>query len=126
MASLTERLEAAAYALTGPGTVKERLERAYGTHLADLQPNDFPREFRAEFQQLIDALHRERALPGDTVLKASLRKLSGEQAARYAMLIVRAYGGVAALKSSPAVLQVLPGTTTALTRLLAAEAGRHR
>lgn len=125
MASLTEKLEAAAYALTGPGTVKERLERAYGTQLADLQPGDFPREFRAEFQQLIDALHRERALPGDTVLKASLRKLSGEQATCFAMLIVRAYGRVAALKSSPSV-QVMPGATTPLTLLLAAEAGRHR
>jgi len=125
MASLTERLEAAVYALTGAGSVKERLERAYSAQLADLQPNDFPREFRAEFQQLIDALHRERALPGDSVLKASLRKLSSEQAAHYAMLIVRTYGRVAALKSAPAV-QALPGTATPLTLLLAAEAGRHR
>lgn len=125
MASLTEKLEAAAYALTGSGTVKERLARAYGSQLADLHPNDFPREFRAEFQQLIDALHRERALPGDTVLKASLRKLSSEQATHFAMLIVRAYGRVAALKS-PQPVQMRGSATTPLAVLLNAEAARHR
>jgi hypothetical protein len=55
---------------------------------------------RDEFQELITALHRERALPGDTVLRASLRKLSTVEAGRYAKLIIRTYARVAAIKSS--------------------------
>lgn len=106
MASLSERLEAAAMVLTGSEAMKDRLSRAWTSHLSDLQARDFPRELREGFQELHDTLQRERALAGDTVLKASLRKLSNADAARFAALIVRAYGQVATLKSAQE--QLLP------------------
>jgi hypothetical protein len=98
MVSLSERFEAAASTLVGSESVKDRLGMAWSNHLADLELRDFPRDVREEFEQLKLALSRERALPGDTVLKASLRKLSAAEATRYAALIVRTYGRVAALK----------------------------
>jgi hypothetical protein len=122
MASLSERLEAAAVTLASSGTLKERLALAYSQHLSDLDAKDFPREFRDEFAELIETLHRERALPGDTVLKASLRKLSNDEAARFATLIIRTYGRIAALKTPPG-LQALPRATAPLAIYLAAEAG---
>lgn len=108
MSSLSERLEAAAMALSGPEAIKERLHNAWSAHLADLELRDFPREVRDEFSVMIDALGRERALPGDSVLKASLRKMSNAEAAQYAGLIVRTYGRVAALKSPPVSLVPRP------------------
>ncbi len=47
---------------------------------------------------MIQALHRAQALPGDDVVKASVRKLSNEEACRYAELVVRLYGMFAGMK----------------------------
>ena len=104
MSSLSDRLEAAALALSGSEGIKERLHNAWSAHLADLELRDFPREVREEFAAMIGALSRERALPGDSILKASLRKMSHSEAAQYAGLIVRTYGRVAALKTPPVAL----------------------
>jgi hypothetical protein len=100
MASLSERLEAAAIIIAGSEAIKDRLYRAWSLHLSDLQSRDFPRDLRDDFIAIQDALCRERALAGDTVLKASLRKLSSNEATRFATTIVRAYGQVATLKSA--------------------------
>ena len=43
-------------------------------------------------------MQRARALPGDDVVKASVRKLSNEEARRYAELVVRLYGMFAGMK----------------------------
>lgn len=104
MTSLSERLESAALALSGPQGIKERLFAAWNGHLSDLELRDFPREVRDDFEAMRQALSRERALPGDSVLKASLRKLSNDEAARYAALIIRTYGTVAALKAPQVTL----------------------
>jgi hypothetical protein len=97
MASLNERLESAAMIMAGSEAIKDRLFRAWSQHLADLQARDFPRDLRDGFVEIQAALCRERALAGDTVLKASLRKLSVADSTRFATLIVRAYGHVATL-----------------------------
>jgi hypothetical protein len=120
MASLTERLEAAAFALAGQGAIKDRLADAYINHLADLEVRDFPRELRDEFAEFVEAMHRERALPGDSVIKASLRKLSNADASRYATLIVRSYGRVAAIRTNT-TLQILPRANAPLAKFLASE-----
>jgi hypothetical protein len=110
MPSLTERLEAAAMIIAGSEAIKDRLYRAWSLHLADLQSRDFPRDLREDFVAIQDALSRERALAGDTVLKASLRKLSVADSTRFATTIVRAYGQVAMLKSGQEPL--MPRATT--------------
>jgi len=124
MASLTERLEAAAFALAGQGTIKDRLADAYLHHLADLEARDFPREVREEFAEFVAVMHRERALPGDTVVKASLRKLSNSEASRYATLIIRTYGRVVAIRSNT-TLQILPRSNAPLAKFLATEVTRN-
>ena len=114
MASLSEHLEAAAFVLAGSEPLKERLAIAWTQHLASLEARDFPRDVREEFEELIAALHRERALPGDTVLRASLRKFSTAEASRYAKLIIRTYARVAAMKSSqPQIMPRAPVTQLA-------------
>jgi hypothetical protein len=117
MRNLTDRLESAAVCLAGPGTIKDRLIEAYGKCLADLTEDDLPSELRADFAELVRALHRERALPGESVVRASVRKLSPED--RYTTLIVRAYGTLAGSRAEVAspVRMSAP-----LVRLLAGDA----
>ncbi len=92
MADLCTRLEAAALSLTGPGHIKDRLFDAYCSYLEDIQQSDVPGELAGEFDAMVQALHRVPALPGDDVVKASVRKLSNDQACRYAELVIRLYG----------------------------------
>jgi hypothetical protein len=96
MTDLTARLEAAALSLAGPGPIKERLTDAY-SHLENLEATDLP-AFGDEFSDMIKALHRERPLPGDSVVRASVRKLSNDDVRHYAELLVRLYGMVAGIK----------------------------
>ena len=98
MRDLSTRLEAAALSMTGPGSIKDRLLDAYRSHLEDVQESDLPGSLGPEFAEMIQALHRAQALPGDDVVKASVRKLSNEEARRYAELVVRLYGMFAGMK----------------------------
>ncbi len=92
MRDLNSRLEAAALSMTGPGSIKDRLLEAYCSHLEEVQQSDLPGALATEFAEMSEALHRAQALPGDDVVKASVRKLSNEEARRYAELVVRLYG----------------------------------
>ncbi len=73
---------------------------------------------------MIQALHRAQALPGDDVVKASVRKLSNEEARRYAELVVRLYGMFAGMKQ-----QLHNGRRSArrapLLKFLSVEAGAN-
>jgi len=117
--NLVDRLESAALCLAGPGAIKDRLIEAYGKCLADLSEDDFPRELRPDFAELVRALHRERALPGESIVRASVRKLSPEDACRYTALIVRAYGALAGHGGAPAVAVRV---SAPIARLLAVDA----
>ena len=97
MTDLNGRLEAAALSLTGQGPIKERLSAAYCTYLQDIPPTELP-ALGDEFGQMIQALHRAEALPGDDIVRASVRKLSNKEACYYAELVVRLYGTLAGLK----------------------------
>lgn len=120
MPNLSARLEAAALSLAGPGHIKDRLLDAYSRHLKDIQESDLPDEYALDFAQMIHALHRSPALPGDDVVKASVRKLSNEEASHYAELVIRLYGVLASLhpRAAPHHLRsVVP-----LAKFLTAEA----
>jgi hypothetical protein len=97
MTDLNGRLEAAVLSLTGQGPIKDRLSAAYCTYLQDISEADLP-ALGAEFGQMIQALHRAEVLPGDDVVRASVRKLSNQEACSYAELLVRLYGTLAGLK----------------------------
>ena len=119
MRNLTERLECAVVCLAGHGTIKDRLIDAYDKCLADFTVDDFPPELRADFAELVRAMHRERALPGESVVRASVRKLSPEDARRYTTLIVRTYGELAGTRNEPAAAMRIAAP---IARLLAADA----
>jgi hypothetical protein len=108
MPDLCARLEAAALSLTGPGHIKDRLFDAYCTYLDGIEQSDVPIELASEFGDMIQALHRAPALPGDDVVKASVRKLSNDQACRYAELVIRLYGMLAGMNHQLAARNARP------------------
>jgi hypothetical protein len=120
MADLCARLEAAALSLAGQGHIKDRLFDAYCRYLEDIQQSDVPGELGHEFGAMIQALHRAPALPGDDVVKASVRKLSNDQACRYAELVVRLYGMFAGMSHHVSARSTRP--VVPLAKYLASEA----
>ncbi|MEO7774586.1 MAG: hypothetical protein ABIT36_00765 [Steroidobacteraceae bacterium] len=93
--STLHMLQEAALKLASNGTVKDRLLDAYCNHLTSLDEATLPKEFRDEFGEMCRAMHRERPLPRENAVRASVRKMSNEEAHRYAALVVRLYGAVA-------------------------------
>jgi hypothetical protein len=89
--ALSAQLEAAVLTLVGHGAMKDRLCTAYCDHLDDIREQDLPEEVQREFAAMSRAMHGARALPGDSVVRASVRKFSNEQAQGFAALIVRTY-----------------------------------
>lgn len=121
MRDLGSRLEAAALSMTGPGSIKDRLLDAYRSHLEDVQELDLPGALSAEFAEMIQALHRAEALPGDDVVRASVRKMSNEEARRYAELVVRLYGMFAGMKQQVSAPRT-PRASAPLLKFLSVEA----
>ena len=90
--ALADQLEAAVIALAGHGALKDRLCAAYCEHLENIEAHELPLETQQDFTDFAKAMHAARALPGDNVVRASVRKLSNEEAQRYAAMIVHLYG----------------------------------
>jgi hypothetical protein len=123
MPDLCARLEAAALSLTGPGHIKDRLFDAYCRYLHGIEQSDLPIELASEFGEMIQALHRAPALPGDDVVKASVRKLSNDQACRYAELVIRLYGMLSGMSHHLAARSTRP--VVPLAMYMASEASSN-
>jgi hypothetical protein len=128
--ALSAQLEAAVLALVGHGALKDRLCAAYCDHLDDIREQDLPEELQREFSLMSRAMHAARALPGDSVVRASVRKFSNEQAQAFAALIVRTYvlrvQTLAATPVGPARLASPARDVPPLPALLALEGGSGR
>jgi hypothetical protein len=91
MSRVYDRLETATLLLARAGAIKDRLDSAWRQCLANIDSDDLPRELRPQFLGLRDAMHRERPLRGEDAVRATIRKMSNEEAERQAALIVRMF-----------------------------------
>jgi hypothetical protein len=91
MARIYDRLESATFFFTRSGGIKERLEGAWRQCLANLEADDLPREIRLSFLELSSTMQRERPLRGEDAVRATIRKMSNEDAEKNAALIVRMF-----------------------------------
>ena len=127
--ALADQLEAAVIALAAQGSLKDRLGAAYCNHLEDIDAHDLPLEAQQDFAELSKAMHAARALPGDNVVRASVRKFSNQEAQRYAAIIVRLYGlemqNATEALTAPARLSGPPRAMAPLAALLALEGGNQ-
>ena len=95
MSNTLESLQDAAILLSQNGSVKERLADAYLAHLASLDAAQLPENFRADFRAMCEAMRRERPLPRENPVRASIRKMSNDEASGYAALVIKLYAAVA-------------------------------
>jgi hypothetical protein len=93
--STWEKFQRATVTLARSGPIKDRLTEAYRTHLAPIAEDELPKELRADFRAFCNALTRERPmLRGEDALRATVRKMSGEQAEDLACTVVQIFSAL--------------------------------
>jgi hypothetical protein len=82
---------AAVDVLIGDGPVKQRLASAYTLHLAALTDLELPAAVRRDFAELQAALTRVAPVGNESRVRASVQKMSPQEAAGHAATIVKLY-----------------------------------
>jgi hypothetical protein len=100
MSQIVERFASAVQTLVGDGPVKDRLTLAYCEYLEDLQQIELPVRGKSEFSRLHSALHSVAPVGKIDCVRASVRKMSPDEAGWHAQTIVRLYGELLALDRS--------------------------
>src|SRR6056297_2385635 len=95
MSPLTKHFQEAVLALAGHAPIKQRLVCAYSDHLSAVHDEDLPRRLLGRFSDLRRRLHSVTPLNGEGPVRASVRKMSGPEAADCAKIIVAMYGELA-------------------------------
>jgi hypothetical protein len=106
MDNTLDLLQRAALHLSQEGSIKDRLAAAYASYLLDVDANDLPDDVRDDFAAMCQAMHRERPLPRESVIRASVRKMSNDEAQRHAALVVRAFASLARAEVTGASLRL--------------------
>jgi hypothetical protein len=119
MSRVYDRLESATLLLTRSGAIKDRLSGAWRQYLSNLEPEDLPRELRLPFLELASAIQRERPLRGEDAVRATIRKMSNEDAERHAAHIVRMFCRLT--RQQELELAMPPVSSAAVVQLFAAE-----
>jgi hypothetical protein len=88
---LAQRFADAVRTLIGDGPIKQRLSRAYAAYLEDLADSEFPAALRRDFGELQAALNRIAPVGNETRIRASVQKMSPDEAASHAATIVKLY-----------------------------------
>jgi len=92
MSTTFERLQGATLSLAGSAPIKERLTDAFRNHLALIEEGELPSELREEFRTLHHEVTREPPLlRGEDALRATVRKLSCEEAEAIACRVVHLF-----------------------------------
>jgi len=120
MPRLYDRLESATLLLARSGTIKDRLNHAWHQHLASIEPDDVPRDLRLQFLELCAAMRRERPLRGEDAVRATIRKMSNEEAERQAAHVVRMFCRMTRQQELELPLP-MPQNSGAVVQLFAAE-----
>ena len=94
MSTAWQQLEAAALTLARSGPIKDRLADAYRKHLSLVNAEELPEGLRAEFRACHEALTREAPMRGEDAVRATVRKLSNNEADELACSVVRLFAAM--------------------------------
>jgi len=100
MCQLSNRFFSAVRTLSGDGSVKQRLARAYHDHLELLTDNDIPDAIRPEFEALRRAMHSVKPMHRESPVTASVRKMSADEASRHCTTIVSMFSALVRVKTT--------------------------
>lgn len=123
MNTTLDLFEAATVSLTRPAPIKDRLADAYLNYLVYVHEEDLPADVCEEFRALTDTLTRvSPELRGDDSLRATVRKMSSNDAAVAASAVVRMFGAVCRHSNPQAVQDTTPKSVTNVVPLHMAKA----
>jgi hypothetical protein len=122
MKRVYDRLESATLQFARSGAIKDRLEGAWRHSMANVEADDMPRELRLQFLELSAQMQRERPLRGEDALRATIRKMSNEEAERHASVIVRMFCRMTRQQELELPMPAPVTTGGAVVQLFAAEA----
>jgi hypothetical protein len=105
MNTACEQLECAALSLARSGTIKDRLAEAWRNHLALVDEGELPEALREAFRTCQSALTREPPLRGEDAVRASVRKMSSQEADELACSVVRLFAATVREVSREEALQ---------------------
>jgi|ERR1700732_1866989 hypothetical protein len=103
-----EQLEGAALSLVRCAPIKDRLIDAYRNHLALVDAEELPGALREQFRACHDALTREPPLRGEDAVRATVRKMSNNEADQVACSVLRLFASLVHEAALEAAL-ALPG-----------------
>jgi len=92
MSNHVNRFYAAVSVLAGHGHIKRRLVKAYEENLAVIKDEDLPIAVKQSFADLRHMMSRVDPLKGEGQVRASVRKMSVEEADECAHKIIDLYG----------------------------------
>jgi hypothetical protein len=119
MNTTLDLFEAATVSLTRSAPIKDRLAHAYLNYLIYVHEEDLPADICEEFRALSDTLTRvSPQLRGDDALRATVRKMSNNDAAEAASAVVRIFGAVSRASSTSAP-QSAASSSRAVTNVVA-------
>lgn len=88
MTNYVDHLYAALTVLAGNGHIKQRLIKAYETHLVEIDEDELPITSKQSFADLRRSMHRVLPLKGESPVSASVRKMSLHEAGECAEQVV--------------------------------------
>ncbi len=95
MRTTWEKFQGATLSLARSGPIKERLADAFRNHLAFVAEDELPRELREQFRAVHATMTRERPLVrGEDAIRATIRKMSTDEADRVACTVVRMFSAL--------------------------------
>lgn len=106
MTDHVDRFHAALTVLAGHGHIKQRLIKAFETHLAEVHEDELPVAMKQTFADLRHEMHRVSPLNGEGPVCASVRKMSLDEASECAARVVSLYGEIS--RSSAEAQVALP------------------
>ena len=111
MSTTWEKFQGATLSLARSGSIKDRLVEAYRNYLAEVTEDELPRELREQFQYVRCSLTREPPQRGEDAIRATVRKLSSDEAEDIAENVVQMLSVLArssqSVRAAPAPLYLL-------------------
>jgi hypothetical protein len=121
MSRIYDRLESATLHFARSGAIKDRLEGAWRQCLSSIEADDLPHDLRLQFLELSSQIQRERPRRGEDAVRATIRKMSNEEAERHAAHIVRMFCRMTRQQELELHLPALPNASAHVVQLFAAE-----
>jgi hypothetical protein len=113
MDSALDLLQRATTTLAQGGSVKERLADSYARYLIQIDVDELPESVSDDFIALCAAMRREQPQPNESAIRASVRKMSNEEAARFAAQVVSMFAIAARNAGVMPVRRLARGTSSA-------------